>query len=124
MADYPMGFTTRLDMPIRLEDFLPQNGPSPFEEENKIPRNFRGRGGEEEEVEAHFSLFRYPGSLTTPPCTEGVRWLVVGDPVAIGRRQIGAFRAVKDFLHRTAEGNNFRRLQPLSGRQFDFLKSW
>ncbi|KAH9397510.1 Eukaryotic-type carbonic anhydrase [Tyrophagus putrescentiae] len=104
MADYPMGFTTRLDMPIRLEDFLP-------------------RERDEEEVEAHFSLFRYPGSLTTPPCTEGVRWLVVGDPVAIGRRQIGAFRAVKDFLHRTAEGNNFRRLQPLSGRQFDFLKS-
>ena len=123
MADYPMGFTTRLDMPIRLEDFLPRGGspPPPPEEENEIPRNSRR---DEEEVEAHFSLFRYPGSLTTPPCTEGVRWLVVGDPVAIGRRQIAAFRAVKDFLHRTAEGNNFRRLQPLNGRQFDFLKSW
>jgi carbonic anhydrase len=35
--------------------------------------------------------FRYVGSLTTPPCTEGVLWIVMTDPVAISDEDIAQF---------------------------------
>ena len=53
--------------------------------------------------------YRYNGSLTTPPCTEGVRWLVMKQPVTASRAQIAAFRQA---LH----GPNNRPVQPLHAR--------
>jgi carbonic anhydrase len=55
------------------------------------------------------TTYRYDGSLTTPPCTEGVEWFVLAEPIALGPEQIGAFRAV-------LQGNN-RPTQPLNGRK-------
>lgn len=43
--------------------------------------------------------YRYAGSLTTPPCTEGVTWLVMATPIQASGRQIAA-------LARTLQGNN------------------
>ena len=37
------------------------------------------------------STFRYRGSLTTPPFTEGVRWIVLAHPITLSKRQIAAF---------------------------------
>jgi carbonic anhydrase len=54
--------------------------------------------------------FRYSGSLTTPPFTEPVRWVLLGDSISVSRRQIGAFRELFD------EGNS-REVQPLNGRK-------
>jgi carbonic anhydrase len=55
------------------------------------------------------TTYRYDGSLTTPPCSEGVKWFVLANPVALSSAQIAAFRAiVKD---------NNRPTQPVNGRK-------
>jgi carbonic anhydrase len=43
--------------------------------------------------------YRYSGSLTTPPCTEGVSWVVMATPIQASGQQIAA-------LARALEGNN------------------
>ncbi len=53
--------------------------------------------------------YRFNGSLTTPPCTQGVRWLVMKQPVTASKEQIEHFA---DVLH---EPNN-RPLQPVNAR--------
>lgn len=35
--------------------------------------------------------YAYDGSLTTPPCTEGVKWHVLTQPIQVSRAQIGRF---------------------------------
>ena len=52
--------------------------------------------------------YTYAGSLTTPPCSETVTWVVLSKPNRLSNRQFEAFR---DIL-----GNNFRPLQALNGR--------
>ena len=53
--------------------------------------------------------YRFNGSLTTPPCTEGVRWLVMKKPVTLSKPQIETFKKVMH-LH------NNRPLQPTNAR--------
>jgi carbonic anhydrase len=53
--------------------------------------------------------YRYAGSLTTPPCTEGIRWMVLAKPVRISERQLEELREV-------VEGNA-RPVQPRNGRR-------
>ena len=54
------------------------------------------------------TTFRYDGSLTTPPCSEGVRWIIMTTPIQLSTEQIGAFtRLIKD---------NNRPVQRLNGR--------
>lgn len=60
---------------------------------------------------ATFTTYRYAGSLTTPPCTEGVAWFASTVPILMGRAQIDAFTA--------AYYGNDRPVQPLNGRRID-----
>ena len=53
--------------------------------------------------------FRYAGSLTTPPFTEGVKWVVLDTPISLPPKQIQAFQEL------FPEGNS-REVQPLDGR--------
>ncbi len=52
--------------------------------------------------------FHYMGSLTTPPCSEGVQWMVLRDPVALTAGQIA------EFSRRI--GPNNRPTQPVNDR--------
>ncbi len=54
------------------------------------------------------SYFTFQGSLTTPPCSEGVTWFVLKNPVKISRKQIAKFGRVYAM--------NARPVQPLNGR--------
>ena len=54
------------------------------------------------------TTWRYDGSLTTPPCSEDVKWLVMTTPVHLSAAQIAAFTAI-------VEPNN-RPVQPLNDR--------
>ena len=38
--------------------------------------------------------YRFNGSLTTPPCTEGVRWIVMKKPVTLSKTQIEKFAKI------------------------------
>jgi carbonic anhydrase len=51
---------------------------------------------------------RYPGSLTTPPCSQGVAWMVMRTPVRLSVDQLAALEAV--------HGDNARPTQPLNDR--------
>lgn len=55
------------------------------------------------------TYYRYNGSLTTPPCTEGVIWIVMKTPMTASKSQITAFKKVM-------RHDNNRPLQPLNGR--------
>ena len=38
--------------------------------------------------------YRYNGSLTTPPCSEDVKWFVLTTPIEMSQSQIAAFKAI------------------------------
>lgn len=53
--------------------------------------------------------YRFSGSLTTPPCSEGVRWIVLKSEATASPEQIEQFRTI---IHHA----NNRPIQPLNGR--------
>jgi len=55
------------------------------------------------------SYYRFDGSLTTPPCTEGVTWLILKQPVTASKEQI------ENFMHLMHHHNN-RPVQPMNAR--------
>lgn len=60
------------------------------------------------ESDDDIAVYRYMDSLTTPPCSEGVNWHVVPQPVEVGEDQLAAMETVM--------GMNARPLQLLNGR--------
>jgi carbonic anhydrase len=54
------------------------------------------------------SYYTYMGSLTTPPCSEGVLWMVMKNPVPISAEQVGIFARLYPM--------NARPIQQVSGR--------
>jgi carbonic anhydrase len=52
--------------------------------------------------------YRYPGSLTTPPCLQGVDWIVIARPATMSARQIAAFEARLEDNHRPVQPRGSR----------------
>ena len=57
---------------------------------------------------AHKGYYTFQGSLTTPPCSEGVRWFVLKTPTKVSEGEIMAFGKLYPM--------NARPIQPLNGR--------
>jgi len=62
----------------------------------------------------HERFTTYDGSLTTPPCSEGVRWFVFRDYSSVGAEQVRRFL---DVVH-----ENARPLQPRNARAFGIVR--
>ena len=55
--------------------------------------------------------FSYHGSLTTPPCTQGVQWILLRTPIDLSQNQLDWFASLT--------GVNARPIQPLYKRQVE-----
>jgi carbonic anhydrase len=79
------------------------------------------RAGQEEKIDdminpggflpADHGYWTYIGSLTAPPCTEGVRWFVFEDVLSLSRAQLQTFTRIFPM--------NSRPLQDLHGRRIE-----
>jgi carbonic anhydrase len=65
-------------------------------------------------IPANTEFYKYSGSLTAPPCSEGVYWMVFKQPVQASAEQI---QQLNDLM-----GDNARPFQPNNARSV--LKSW
>ncbi|HHL39116.1 MAG TPA: carbonic anhydrase family protein [Deltaproteobacteria bacterium] len=55
------------------------------------------------------SYYHYMGSLTTPPCSEGVSWYVLKEPVEVSRDQVSTFTSLFP--------KSVRPVQPINERE-------
>ena len=55
------------------------------------------------------TFYSYSGSLTTPPCTEGVHWVVFKNPIILSLDEVSTLKSNMPL-------NNYRSEQPLNGR--------
>ncbi|OGT61708.1 MAG: hypothetical protein A3E85_01935 [Gammaproteobacteria bacterium RIFCSPHIGHO2_12_FULL_45_12] len=59
------------------------------------------------------AYYHFKGSLTTPPCSEGLQWVVMADAITASPAQIA-------LLRKAMGGDNARAVQPLNHRQISF----
>ena len=69
------------------------------------------------------SFYAYDGSLTTPGCTEGVRWSVLADGGGVSDAAVTRFhKVIAGFPFYNGYPNNNRPVQPLNGRVIRFRR--
>ena len=61
-------------------------------------------------VPGDLSVYRYMGSLTTPPCSEGVNWHVAIEPMTASAEQLAALREIMGDNARPVQQRNNRLL--------------
>jgi len=62
-------------------------------------------------VPADPGYWTYMGSLTAPPCTEGVRWFVFEQPLAVSREQLRRFAALYKVNSRPLQDIGKRKIE-------------
>jgi carbonic anhydrase len=73
-------------------------------------------------TDAERGFFHYRGSLTTPPCTEGVKWMIKKVPTELSGAQIQRFQAIYDHNNRPTNPLNERELYVDSSPSFQFFE--
>lgn len=66
-------------------------------------------------------MYTFDGSLTTPPCSEGVKWFVSQQIMSATKSEIEGLRAVAE--DQGLENGNARPTQPLNGRPVRTIKA-
>lgn len=82
----------------------------------------KGKELDKDDVEVHVTdllpashrYYTFPGSLTTPPCSEGVTWYVLATPMSLSKAQIDKFASIYPL--------NARPIQPLHDRKVEESK--
>jgi len=57
------------------------------------------------------TTYQYSGSLTTPPCSESVTWLVMAEPVSLSREQLARYAQLLNHNNRPLQLLNHRTVQ-------------
>jgi len=60
---------------------------SPLNQQEELPEAFNPRTF----LPRSRAFYNYAGSLTTPPCTEGVRWIVMAQPLTVSDEDLAQF---------------------------------
>lgn len=76
--------------------------------ESDKPATLKSRVLASEMMPSNQDYYRFSGSLTAPPCTEGVRWILIKTPITASNTQIEALSEI------TSQNN--RPVQALNGR--------
>lgn len=91
-----------------LIDTLWQNIPSEKEEAKDVPSvSVRAR----DLLPGERGYFTFAGSLTTPPCTEGVTWYVLQSHATLSQEQIDAFARIYPLNARPIQPTNRREIR-------------
>ncbi|MER2121935.1 MAG: carbonic anhydrase family protein [Solibacillus sp.] len=84
---------------------------------NELPTDKTAKGNSEKhEIDLQALLpenettYQYAGSLTTPPCTEEVQWIVFEQPIEMSKAQIKAFQQIFPDNHRPVQPINEREI--------------
>ena len=84
-----------------LEEFLP------MKKNQEKAANFKYNFSDH--IKKDFKYYHYIGSLTTPPCTEGVDWFVMQEPIVLSEKQV-------KLMYQSMPVDNYRPTQPLNDR--------
>lgn len=87
---------------------------------NKLLRNLPENSGDKNQLKSEVigyemlpkskEYYRFSGSLTTPPCSEGVKWFVLKTPVQLSESQLKDFNAVMPVNNRPVQEINARTI--------------
>ncbi len=83
-----------------------ENLPTPVKKEVQVARTVDAT----DLLPHSHAYYRYRGSFTTPPCTEGVIWLVLATPIELSQRQIDKFKSIINNNNRPVQHLNERKI--------------